>query len=353
MKKNVFISYSQKDKEKVSLFASLLANNNYDVWMDVKSISLGESIISAVAKGLDNADIYMLFISSHSNNSPWVSEELNIALTKSVEKQKPKIIPILLDDCIIPLTLTGRLYLDARNSIQAALQQLNKEFSIVSNCDEIITLPNKPVLSGVVFGLSKTTNICIGGGEHYYDNEFGHTDLINERESIQRELRKKANGVLMNFVPLSDFDLQSPIPKFKNGSYDETIERVAGKFDASVSENVSVQATIFNPEYAKIYDLVKNKLDKLRANTLTYIFTIPFQSEGFDKKCMQKIQDNYSIISYDYDEGATIEYNSNFFISIKCTLEQVFMKLHTEYGFSFSKKAASFIPDDFIKWITN
>ena len=203
----------------------------------------------------------------------------------------------------------------------------------------------------VVFGLSKTTNICIGGVEHYYDNDFGHADLINERTTIQRELRKKANGILMNFVPLSDFDLQSPIPKFKNGAYDESIERVPGKFDASVSEKISVQATVFNPEYIKINNIVQGKLDKLKANTLTYVYTIPFQQEGFDKKCIQKIQDSYSIISYDYEEGATIEYNSNFFLSIKCTLEQIYIKLHTEYDFSFPKEAASFIPYDFIKWL--
>ena len=56
--KTVFISYSQKDKERVSLFASLMTQNGFDVWMDVKKISLGESIVSAISNGLDNSDIY-------------------------------------------------------------------------------------------------------------------------------------------------------------------------------------------------------------------------------------------------------------------------------------------------------
>ena len=81
IKKTVFISYSQKDKERVSLFASLMAKNGFDIWMDVKNISLGESIISAIAEALNNVDIYMLFISHNSSESPWVTEELNIALT--------------------------------------------------------------------------------------------------------------------------------------------------------------------------------------------------------------------------------------------------------------------------------
>ena len=83
-KQMVFISYSQKDKERVSLFASLMAKNGFDIWMDVKNISLGEYIISAIAEGLSNVDIYMIFISHNSSKSPWVTEELNIALTKNI-----------------------------------------------------------------------------------------------------------------------------------------------------------------------------------------------------------------------------------------------------------------------------
>ena len=56
-KKTVFISYSQKDKDRVSLFASLMAQNGFDIWMDVKNIPLGESIVSVIANGLNNIDM--------------------------------------------------------------------------------------------------------------------------------------------------------------------------------------------------------------------------------------------------------------------------------------------------------
>lgn len=91
--KTVFISYSQNDKERVSLFASIMAQHGFDIWMDVKKIHLGESIISAIADGLDNSDIYMVFISHNSNNSSWVNEELNIALTNNIEKRNLKLFP--------------------------------------------------------------------------------------------------------------------------------------------------------------------------------------------------------------------------------------------------------------------
>lgn len=346
----VFISYSQKDKERVSLFASIMAQNGFDVWMDVKCISLGQSIISAIEDGLSAADIYMLFISHNSMQSSWVNEELKMAFTLNLKSGKPRIIPVLLDDCSIPPILSDRLYLDARKSIQTALSQLNAELQKQGqNLSTIIIPPQVPILTGVVFGLSKETNISIGP----FCNDFSKEDLINDRATVQKLLRKRANGILMNFVPLSDFDLQSPVPKYKNGVYDETIERVSGGTESSICERIIARATVFNPDSKKLNELVKNKLDKLYATSLTYIFSIPFQKDSFDKKCMKKIQDNYSIISYDFEDGATIEYDSNFFVSIKCSLEQVQIKLQTEYAFLFSKNATKFSPFDFIEWLLN
>lgn len=347
-RETVFISYSQKDKERVSLFASLMTQNGFDVWMDVKNISLGESIVSAIANGLNNIDIYMVFISHNSNKSPWVTEELNIALTKSIESQKPRIIPVLLDDCTIPAVLLGRLYLDARTSIQMAFEQLSKEFQKdhISN-NSSISVPNVPVLTGAVFGLSKETDISIGP----LCMEFTKEDLLNDRAKIQRVLRKRANGILMNFVSLSDFDLQSPIPKYKNGVYDEVIEQISGDVTSSISEKVIATATVFNPDPQKIDELVKKQLDKLYVNSLTYIFSLPSKNDLFDKKCMQRIQDNFSIISYDFEDGATIAYEDDFFLSIKCTLEKIQIKIQAKYDSTFLKKAVKFSPIEFIHWL--
>lgn len=244
--------------------------------------------------------------------------------------------------------MSGRLYLDARKSIQNALEQLNSEFQRTDTNHSIkITAPNEPILTGVTFGLSKETDFSIGP----LSNEFTRQDLIKNREKIQRLLRKRANGILMNFVPLSDFDLQSPIPKYKNGVYDESVEETSGSTISSISEKVIAKATVFNPDARKLDELVKNKLDKLYVTSLAYIFSLPFQENDFDKKCMQRIQDNYSIISYDFEDGAIIEYASNFFVSIKCTSEQIQIKLQSEYDFTFSEKAVKFSPVNFINWI--
>lgn len=152
----------------------------------------------------------------------------------------------------------------------------------------------------------------------------------------------------MNFVPLSDFDLQSSMPKFKNDVYDESIEQVPGDISSSICERIVSMVTVFNPDQNKVNQLIQNKSDKLFVNSLTFIFSLPYQKQGIDKKCIQRLQDNYPITSYDFDDGATIEYEHNFFVSVKCTSEQIKIKINTEYDFTFSEKACAFSPTDFI-----
>lgn len=309
-RKTVFISYSQKDKDRVSLFASLMAQNNFDIWMDVKNISLGESIISSIGKALDQIDLYMVFISHNSNKSPWVAEELNIALTKSIKHAKPKVIPVLLDDCTIPTVLEGRLYLDARESIQKAFIRFQKEFGKgTTSSDFVSSIANMPFLTSAVFGLSKETDVSIGPMCTCFTEE----DLVVNREKIKKDLRKRANGILMNFVPLSDFDLQSPVPKYKNGVYEEQIEQKSGSIEPSICEKIVATVTIYNVDAEKLNLLVKNQLNKLYATSLTYVFSLPIQKSEFDKQCVERIQSHYSIISYDFDDGVTIEYDDGFF----------------------------------------
>lgn len=343
--REVFISYSQKDKDRVSLFASLLSKNGYNVWMDVKNIRLGDSIISEVVKGLDNAEIYIIFISHNSNESQWVTEELSIAFSKYIELKKPKIIPVLLDDCKIPTILLGRTYLDARKSIQAALLQLNMKLERKNREETGIYSSQYPVISAVTFGLSKDTFISIGP----ICSPFTIDDLISDRETIIEKLRKISNGILMNFIPLNAFDLQSPIPKYMNGMYEESIERISGNFSGSYRERITVYVSVFNPNLDKITNLIK---DTFSITSLIYTFSLPLPQEDLEKKCIERLQNRYSIIAYDFVEGVTIEYITDFFLSIKCTNENIKLKIYTKYDFAFTKTMSEFSPNNFINWLT-
>jgi len=82
----VFISYSHKDKEKVSLLASFLAREGLQTWLDVKELAGGQTIIEEISKAISESDIYIVCLSSNSVNSKWVNHELNTALTLEATK---------------------------------------------------------------------------------------------------------------------------------------------------------------------------------------------------------------------------------------------------------------------------
>jgi len=111
----VFLSYSQKDRDVVQIFATGLRNKGIEVWYDQDKLALGSSIIDEISKGLDSADFLAFFISKNSTQSKWALEELNVMIARRIsDKSNAVIMPILLEDTTIPALLRDVKYLDLR-----------------------------------------------------------------------------------------------------------------------------------------------------------------------------------------------------------------------------------------------
>ena len=115
----------------------------------------------------------------------------------------------------------------------------------------------------------------------------------------------------MNFVSVDQFDFQSETPKFSNGLYAENVTREAGSTSGSIRERVVVETDVFRPDMNKVNRLLNERLDVLSISSVCFGFSVPTK-EGENmldvgKRCMQKLQDKYMILSYDPNEGAKIE----------------------------------------------
>lgn len=108
----VFISYSSHNKD----FASRLANDlllyDVEVWFDEWSIKPGDSIPGAIQTGLSESDYVLLLISRNAVQSNWVNEELNSTLYSALSSERPKLVPLRLENCSLPPLLQHRRYLD-------------------------------------------------------------------------------------------------------------------------------------------------------------------------------------------------------------------------------------------------
>ena len=113
--KRAFLSHSSSDANVVEKVAREFITNGIEVWLDKWEIRAGDSIIEKISNGLVSNDILIIFLSKRSVKSPWVARELNIALTGELKSRRTKVIPVLLEDCRIPVFLVDKRYVDFRS----------------------------------------------------------------------------------------------------------------------------------------------------------------------------------------------------------------------------------------------
>lgn len=93
----IFISYSTKDEQRVRGLEKYISKEMVQTWIDHKAISGGSSLIKTITKGIDNSDVYFLFISQNSLNSDWVKKEIKLAIKKEEKLKYEFIVPVVLD----------------------------------------------------------------------------------------------------------------------------------------------------------------------------------------------------------------------------------------------------------------
>jgi hypothetical protein len=112
----VFLSHASEDKERFVLrFAAQLRAKGVDVWLDRWEMMPGDSLIDKIfEEGIGKAEAIIVVVSKHSVHKPWVREELNAAVVKRINKGS-LLIPVVLDDCEVPVALQSTLYVPVTN----------------------------------------------------------------------------------------------------------------------------------------------------------------------------------------------------------------------------------------------
>lgn len=109
----IFISYNHNDSELVSVIANKLSDifTTEKIFFDKWSIQPGDGIIEKMNSGLNEAKFMFFFVSKNSLSSKMVSLEWQNALLKSTKGQI-KLVPVKIDDCLMPDILFQSLYID-------------------------------------------------------------------------------------------------------------------------------------------------------------------------------------------------------------------------------------------------
>lgn len=111
----LFLSHNSEDKAFVRMLGSSLTDRGFQVWVDEGEIKYGESLIRKISEGIDGADYLLAILSENSVKSNWVKKELEIAITKEIQGDGIKVVPLVIDDCNIPTYMIDKRYADFRS----------------------------------------------------------------------------------------------------------------------------------------------------------------------------------------------------------------------------------------------
>lgn len=115
----IFVSYSSNDRPFALGLVKELQNLGANVWIDQLGIGLGENWDNAIEEALEKSQTFMLILSATSVESPNVQDEVSIAINT-----KKKMVPILIEECKLPMRWQRRQYADLANDPDKAIHDI-------------------------------------------------------------------------------------------------------------------------------------------------------------------------------------------------------------------------------------
>lgn len=302
MNPKVFISHASEDKERFVMdFASKLRANGVDAWLDKWEMLPGDSLVDKIfEEGIKKADSFIIILSNHSVNKPWVREELNASFVKRIGKNS-KIIPIVLDNCTVPECLQSTIWENINNH-----QNYEENFTRILN--SILGVLDKPALGKApsyattkvneLQGLHKIdtlvfTQACqsvllkgersVNLSEIYNDlkaQEISDEDILESLEVLDSKGYIKATKVLGGSIPfftISTFGFDQ-FARANIDNYEEKTNDICIKLiNYSLKNNVDVVDMTKYPLALvnHVFDLLENKglINMVKALGGLYIVT--------------------------------------------------------------------------------
>ncbi len=100
--------------------------NGVPLFFDKWDIAPGDSLVEKIFReGLAHSQFFFVVLSQASVNSRWVKEELDVATVRRVEGFT-RVVPLLMEDCDIPLSLRSLRCIDMRKDFDAGVHELTK-----------------------------------------------------------------------------------------------------------------------------------------------------------------------------------------------------------------------------------
>jgi len=135
----VFLSHSSRDKDAARRIAVDLSMSNIKVWFDEWQIAVGESISQNISRGLEDSAFVVVLLSAHSVESGWVQKEWMSRIGEEAQSKDVAILPVVVNDCTIPILLRDKRHADIRDNYDNALRELIASIRTLATSGEAVT----------------------------------------------------------------------------------------------------------------------------------------------------------------------------------------------------------------------
>ena len=132
---SIFISYSHNDKDFVDKLGLDLTKSRINIFIDRWEMNVGDSITNKIENALTESSHLIIVLSKSSVNSDWCKREITTGLMLEMERKRTVFLPIIIEDCEIPLFLRDKFYADFRTDYNMALTQIKESVSKFRNDD--------------------------------------------------------------------------------------------------------------------------------------------------------------------------------------------------------------------------
>src|SRR5262249_44588756 len=99
------------------------------VWLDRWELNVGDSLTQRIQDALQASDALLVILTPASVSSEWCKRELSAGLVRELEEKRVLVLPVLLEDCDVPIFLRDKLYADFRKDFDSGLQDVLKAVS--------------------------------------------------------------------------------------------------------------------------------------------------------------------------------------------------------------------------------
>ncbi len=132
----IFVSYSHSNKQFVDKLCRNLISEKIHLWMDRWELKPGDSFIDSIQAALEHAGAILVVLSKSYLESACCKKEMNSGLIRELEEKGNIIIPILIENCEIPIFLREKMYADFRTDWDEGYRTLSEALAKYTNLDQ-------------------------------------------------------------------------------------------------------------------------------------------------------------------------------------------------------------------------